>query len=43
MCTSNSSMDLGVDNRLEIVGTEKAFVRSNDGFDPIPPAEFFTE
>ena len=38
----NSSMDLGADNRLEVVGTEKAFVRSNDGFDPIPPAEFFT-
>ncbi len=40
---SNSSMDLGVDNRLEVVGSEKAFVRSNDDFDPIPPADFFTE
>ena len=39
---SDSAMDLGVDNRLEIVGTEKAFVKSNDDFDPIPPAEFFT-
>ncbi len=40
---ADSSMDLGVDNRLEIVGTEKVFVRSNDGFDPIPPTEFFYE
>ena len=35
--------DPGVGNRLEIVGTETAFVRSNDDFEPIPPAEFFTE
>jgi hypothetical protein len=42
--SSTPSMeDLGVGNQLEIVGTETAFVRSNDGFDPIPPAEFFTE
>ena len=39
----DSSEGLGVDNRLEVVGTQKAFVRSNDGFDPIPPAEFFTD
>jgi hypothetical protein len=39
---SDSSMDLGVNNRLEIVGGQNAFVRTNDGFDPIPPAEFFT-
>ncbi len=31
----------GVGNQLEIVGTEKSFVKSNDAFDPIPPAEFF--
>jgi hypothetical protein len=37
-----SMTDLGVGNQLEIVGTEKAFVRTNDGIDPIPPAEFFT-
>jgi hypothetical protein len=42
--SSTPSMgDFGVGNQLEIVGTETAFVRSNDGFDPIPPAEFFTE
>ena len=41
--SSPSMGDLGVGNQLEIVGTEKTFVRSNDGFDPIPPAEFFTE
>jgi hypothetical protein len=40
---THSAMGLGVDNRLELVGTERAFVRTNDGFDPIPPAEFFTE
>lgn len=39
----DSWMDLGVGNELEIAGTERAFVRSNDDFDPIPPAEFFTE
>ena len=39
----NSEGDLGVDNRLEIVGTQKAFVKSNDDFDPIPASEFFTE
>lgn len=32
----------GAGNTLEIVGNENAFVRTNDGFDPIPPAEFFT-
>ena len=42
--SSTPSMgDLGVGNQLEIVGSEDAFVRSNDGFDPIPSAEFFTE
>lgn len=41
--SSTPSMgDLGVGSQLEIVGTENAFVRSNDGFEPIPPAEFFT-
>jgi hypothetical protein len=41
--SSTPSMgDLGVGNQLEVVGTENAFVRTNDGFDPIPPAEFFT-
>ena len=33
----------GVGNQLEIVGTEKSFVKSNDDFNPIPPAEFFTQ
>jgi hypothetical protein len=41
--SSPSMTDLGIGNQLEIVGSETAFVRSNDGFDPIPPAEFFTE
>ena len=41
--SSSPSGDLGVGNQLEVVGSENAFVRSNDGFDPIPPAEFFTE
>jgi hypothetical protein len=41
--SSTPSMgDLGVGNQLEIVGTENAFVRSNDGFEPIPATEFFT-
>ncbi len=40
---ADSFMGLGVGNELEIVGKERAFVRSNDEFDPIPPAEFFTE
>jgi hypothetical protein len=41
--SSTPSMgDLGVGNQLEIVGSENAFVQTNDGFDPIPPAEFFT-
>ncbi len=39
---ADSAASLGVGNELEIVGTERAFVRSNDAFDPIPPAEFFT-
>jgi hypothetical protein len=34
--------DLGVGNTLEIVGSENAFRRANEGFDPPPPAEFFT-
>jgi hypothetical protein len=42
--SSTPSMgDLGIGNSFEVVGTENAFVRSNDGFDPIPSAEFFTE
>ena len=42
--SSTPSMgDLGVGNQLEIVGSETAFVRSNDGIEPIPSAEFFTE
>ncbi len=40
---TDSAMGLGVGNELEIVGTEKAFVRSNEDFDPMPPAEFFTQ
>jgi len=38
-----SGVGLGIGNELRITGTEKAFVRSNDDVDPIPPAEFFTE
>ena len=34
--------DLGVGNRLEIAGSENAFGRANDGFEPPPAAEFFT-
>ena len=42
--SSTPSMgDLGVGNQLEILGRERAFARTNDDFDPIPPAEFFTE
>ena len=33
---------LGVGNRLELVGSPNAFDRSNEGFVPAPPAEFFT-
>ncbi len=40
--TTPSMGDLGVGNQLSVVGSENAFVRTNDGFDPIPPAEFFT-
>ena len=32
----------GSGNRLEITGNENAFAQTNDGFDPIPAAEFFT-
>jgi len=32
---------LGNGNRLDIVGGTNAFLRSNEGFDPPPPAEFF--
>ncbi|HEY7113744.1 MAG TPA: hypothetical protein VIA45_12505 [Thermoanaerobaculia bacterium] len=39
---STPNGDPGVGNRLEIVGSEKAFARTNDGFEPPPPAEFFT-
>jgi len=38
-----SMTNLGVGNELEMIGSIKAFVRTNDGIDPIPPAEFFTE
>jgi photosystem II stability/assembly factor-like uncharacterized protein len=38
---TDSVMGLGVGNALEVVGTEGAFVGSNEDFDPIPPAEFF--
>jgi hypothetical protein len=37
-----ASTDFGVGNRLDIVGSENAFARTNEGFDPPPPAEFFT-
>ena len=33
--------DLGVGNELEMVGSVRAFDRSNDRIDPIPPDEFF--
>ncbi|HUM12463.1 MAG TPA: hypothetical protein VLT82_16065 [Myxococcaceae bacterium] len=33
---------LGAGNRLEIVGNANAFDRTNEGFVPPPPAEFFT-
>ena len=38
-----SGVGLGVGNALWITGSERAFVRSNDDVDPIPPSEFFTE
>ena len=34
--------NLGVGNRLGIVGSENAFGRTNAGFEPPPPTEFFT-
>ena len=40
---ADSFMGVGVGNELEIVGTEKSFAKSNHAFDPIPPAEFFSE
>ena len=40
---STPSGSLGPGNLLEIVGSQNAFVRTNDDFDPIPPAEFFTK
>jgi hypothetical protein len=40
--SSTPEGDLGVGNQLEIVGTENAFVQTNEGFDPSPSAEFFT-
>lgn len=33
--------DFGVGNRLEIIGSPRAFERTNDGFDPAPSDEFF--
>ncbi len=39
---AHSAGGLGTGNRLEIVGSANAFAQTNDGFDPIPPAEFFT-
>jgi len=40
---STPSGSLGPGNLLEIVGSQNAFVRTNDDIDPIPPAEFFTK
>jgi hypothetical protein len=41
--SSTPSMgNLGVGNRLEIVGNANAFDRTDNGFVPSPPAEFFT-
>lgn len=40
---SPSMTNLGAGNELEVTGNERAFVRSNDDVDPIPPSEFFTE
>ena len=34
--------NLGIGNRLEIVGNANAFDQTNDGFVPPPPPEFFT-
>jgi hypothetical protein len=34
--------ELGTGNRLEIVGSERAFARTNRAIDPAPGAEFFT-
>lgn len=38
-----SMTNLGVGNELEITGSERAFERTNDDIDPIPPSEFFTD
>jgi len=41
--SSTPSMgNLGVGNRLEIVGNANAFDQTNNGFVPSPPAELFT-
>jgi hypothetical protein len=34
--------DLGIGNRLEIIGNANAFEQTNTGFVPPPPGEFFT-
>ena len=39
----DSVMGLGVGNELDILGSEEAFVQTNHDFDPVPPAELFTE
>ncbi len=39
---SPSMADLGVGNHLEVFGNADDFGGTNDGFDPMPPAEFFT-
>jgi hypothetical protein len=41
--TVPSGTDPGVGNALAVVGSMNAFLGTNDGFDPIPPEEFFTE
>ncbi len=38
-----SGVGLGVGNELWITGSARAFERTNDDVDPIPPTEFFTE
>jgi photosystem II stability/assembly factor-like uncharacterized protein len=37
-----STGDLGTGNQLEVLGDAEDFANTNDGFDPMPPAEFFT-
>ncbi len=39
---SPSMGDLGVGNALEVLGEADDFVQTNEGFDPMPPVEFFT-